>query len=104
MWPLESFLALMYDQTFLFTSTRDIFLPPQMALRSALRVFGAKIPIPFFFMIKACFLPFAFFAVVVFRTVVFAVVTFFVVVFTTALVVLTVIGAERSEANSLSQN
>merc|ERR1719327_1707013 len=47
----------MYSQTFLVTSVRDIFLPPQMAARLSESALGAKMPKPFFFMANAFFLP-----------------------------------------------
>ena len=42
---------------------RGSFFAPQMALNSALRIFGAKMPFPAFFMAAAIFLPFAFDAI-----------------------------------------
>merc|ERR1719408_1131797 len=54
----------MYAQIFFVTSVRGIFLPPQIAASESLKAFGAKIPTPFFFMLAANFLPFAFFIVV----------------------------------------
>ena len=45
------------------TSVRGSFFAPQMALNSALRIFGAKMPFPAFFMAAAIFLPFAFDAI-----------------------------------------
>merc|ERR1719271_841435 len=76
----------MYTQIFFVTSVRGIVLPPQMAANAGLRVFGAKMPTPFFFMASAffladadlAFLPAVFFsAVIFFRTAfgVFVVVT-----------------------------
>merc|ERR550537_749993 len=47
----------MYSQTFLVTSVRAIFLPPQMAARLSESALGAKMPTPFFFMANAFFLP-----------------------------------------------
>merc|ERR1712070_1303119 len=52
----------MYTQIFFVTSVRGIDFPPQIAANAGLRVFGAKIPTPFFFMAKAFFLPAAFIA------------------------------------------
>merc|ERR1712216_485105 len=52
----------MYAQIFFVTSVRGIFLPPQIAASDSPKAFGAKIPIPFFFMEAANFLPLAFFA------------------------------------------
>merc|ERR1719446_1555743 len=65
----------MYSQTFLVTSVRAIFLPPQTAARASESCFGAKIPRPFFFM--AALVSVVFFVVtVVGATVVFVVVVF----------------------------
>merc|ERR1719299_275230 len=50
----------MYSQTFLVTSVRAIFLPPQMAARLSESALGAKMPTPFFFMAKATLLLAAF--------------------------------------------
>merc|ERR1719421_1989067 len=47
----------MYTQIFLVTSVRGMDLPPQIAASAGLRVFGAKMPTPFFFMANAFFLP-----------------------------------------------
>merc|ERR1719327_373319 len=78
----------MYSQTFLVTSVRAIFLPPQMVARLSESALGAKMPTPFFFMASAFFLPallmlvlpIRFFSAVVFFTVVVATVVFVVVV------------------------
>merc|ERR1719191_2165631 len=80
----------MYTQIFFVTSVRGIDFPPQIAANAGLRVFGAKIPIPFFFMAATffladadlAFLPSAFF--VAFRV---AFVAFVIVVFVVATVV-----------------
>merc|ERR1719421_1307114 len=69
----------MYSQTFLVTSVRAIFLPPQMAARLSESALGAKMPKPFFFMANAFFFNVAFVSVVFF-TVVVATVVFVVVV------------------------
>merc|ERR1719197_1702022 len=53
----------MYTQIFFVTSVRGIFFPPQIAANAGLRVFGAKIPSPFFFMLAAFFFPAALLAV-----------------------------------------
>merc|ERR1719301_180296 len=50
----------MYTQIFFVTSVRGIDFPPQIAANAGLRVFGAKIPTPFFFMAAAIFFPEAF--------------------------------------------
>merc|ERR1719359_357384 len=78
----------MYSQTFLVTSVRAIFLPPQMAARLSESALGAKMPTPFFFMANAFFLPallmlvlpIRFFSAVVFFNVVVGTVVFVVVV------------------------
>merc|ERR1719456_1885383 len=41
----------MYAQIFFVTSVRGIFFAPQIAASSGLRVFGAKMPLPAFFMV-----------------------------------------------------
>merc|ERR1719440_820126 len=78
----------MYTQIFFVTSVRGIDFPPQIAANAGLRVFGAKIPTPFFFMAAAfflaeadfAFLPAAFFTAVIFFNVAFVMVVFVVVV------------------------
>merc|ERR1712070_1002407 len=45
----------MYTQIFFVTSVRGIDFPPQIAANAGLRVFGAKMPTPFFFMARAFF-------------------------------------------------
>merc|ERR1719238_1746157 len=60
--PALSLYFLMYTQIFFVTSVRGMVLPPQMAANAGLRVFGAKMPTPFFFMANAFFLPAAFMA------------------------------------------
>merc|ERR1719453_1365433 len=52
----------MYTQIFLVTSVRGIDFPPQISASAGLRVFGAKMPTPFFFMANAFFLADALFA------------------------------------------
>merc|ERR1719197_1507520 len=82
----------MYTQTFLVTSVRGRVFAPQTAASASLSFFGAKMPLPAFFMAAAIFFPLAFDAVfprarfsavifvivvfVVFATVVFATVLF----------------------------
>merc|ERR1719379_2951648 len=81
----------MYSQTFLVTSVRAIFDPPQMAAKAVERVFGAKIPLPAFFWASAFFFPVAFcavlprrrFSAVIFFNAAFVIVVFFVVVVAT---------------------
>merc|ERR1719271_256722 len=72
----------MYTQIFFVTSVRGIVLPPQIAANAGLRVFGAKMPTPFFFMASAffladadlAFLPAVFFSAVIFFNVAFVIV------------------------------
>merc|ERR1719159_2240876 len=79
----------MYTQIFFVTSVRGITFPPQTAAKAGLRVFGAKIPTPFFFIAAAfllpaafeAFLPAALFSAVIFFNVAFVTVFFFTVVF-----------------------
>merc|ERR1719261_1414136 len=75
----------MYTQIFFVTSVRGITFPPQIAASAGESVFGAKMPMPFFFMAATFFLaaaffdalPFAFFSAL---SVAFVVVTVFVVI------------------------
>merc|ERR1719352_1704099 len=69
----------MYTQTFLVTSVRGRVFAPQTAASASLSFFGAKMPLPAFFMANAIFFPLAFDAVV-FATVVFATVLVVVVI------------------------
>merc|ERR1719152_590609 len=72
----------MYAQIFFVTSVRGIDLPPQIAARAGLRVFGAKIPLPAFFIAAAFFLAAsAFLPAVRFSAVIFFKVAFVRVVF-----------------------
>merc|ERR1719171_1667333 len=50
----------MYAQMALVTSVRGITFLPQIAASASLSFFGAKMPLPAFFMAAAIFLPFAF--------------------------------------------
>merc|ERR1719311_1989929 len=78
----------MYTQIFLVTSVRGMDLPPQMSASAGLRVFGAKMPTPFFFMAATfflaeadfAFLPAAFFSAVIFLRAAFVIVVFVVVI------------------------
>merc|ERR1719487_886888 len=89
----------MYSQTFLVTSVRAIFLPPQTAARASESCFGAKIPRPFFFMAKAFFLLAAlmlallvrFFSAVIFFNAALVSVVFFVVTVAVGTVVFVVV-------------
>merc|ERR1719182_832171 len=109
----------MYTQMAFVTSVRGITFLPQIAANASLSFFGAKMPLPAFFIANAFFLPFAFlaimpvvfsalvlrssalvivaFLVLVVATVVFATVVFATVVLAT--VVLVVI-CERGNANT----
>merc|ERR1711977_171455 len=53
----------MYAQTFFVTSVRGNVFAPQIAANAGLRVFGAKMPLPAFFMAAALRLPAAFFEI-----------------------------------------
>merc|ERR550514_2603378 len=55
----------MYSQTFLVTSVRAIFLAPQMADKASLNCFGAKMPLPAFFMVVVATVVFVVVVVVV---------------------------------------
>merc|ERR1719498_2108378 len=86
----------MYTQTFLVTSVRGRVFAPQTAASASLSFFGAKMPLPAFFMAAAIFFPLAFdavfprarFSAVLFVSVVFVV--FATVVFATVLVVVVI--------------
>merc|ERR1719482_1291561 len=82
----------MYTQIFLVTSVRGMDFPPQISANAGLRVFGAKMPTPFFFIIIAFFLADALFAFL--PAVFFSAVIFFNVAFVTV-VVLVVISIEE---------
>merc|ERR1719379_2775790 len=69
----------MYAQIFLVTSVRGAFFTPQIFARASDRVFGAKMPLPAFF-IAAAILPAARFAAVIFFNSALVIVVFFVVV------------------------
>merc|ERR1719453_1772749 len=78
----------MYTQTFLVTSVRGRVFAPQIAASASLSFFGAKMPLPAFFMAAAIFLPFAFAAFLPIAR--FSAVIFFKVAFV-GFVVLTVV-------------
>merc|ERR1719472_96839 len=97
----------MYTQMAFVTSVRGITFLPQIAANASLSFFGAKMPLPAFFIANAFFLPFAFLAIMpivffsalVLRSLALVVAT---VVFATvvlATVVLVVI-CERGNANT----
>merc|ERR1719155_407861 len=52
----------MYTQMAFVTSVRGITFLPQIAANASLSFFGAKMPLPAFFIANAIFLPFAFLA------------------------------------------
>merc|ERR1719263_1257426 len=60
--PCEREFFLMYSQTFFVTSVRGNVFAPQIAANAGLRVFGAKMPFPAFFIAAAFFFPVAFWA------------------------------------------
>merc|ERR1712046_31950 len=55
--PVLSLFFLMYAQMAFVTSVRGITFLPQTAASSAERVFGAKMPLPAFFIAAAFFAP-----------------------------------------------
>merc|ERR1719182_379709 len=83
----------MYSQTFLVTSVRGSVDLPQIAASSVLSFFGAKMPLPAFFMAAAIFLPLAFLVALSVAFVAFVIVGFFVfvIVVATAVFVVTVV-------------
>merc|ERR1719453_1472773 len=50
----------MYTHICFVTSVRGMIFLPQIAANAGLRVFGAKMPTPFFFIARAFFFPAAF--------------------------------------------
>merc|ERR1719454_1712525 len=82
----------MYSQTFLVTSVRGSVDLPQIAASSVLSFFGAKMPLPAFFMAAAIFLPLALLAALPAAFfVAFVIVGFFVFVIVVATVVFVVV-------------
>merc|ERR1719460_1325103 len=86
----------MYSQTFFVTSVRGSVDLPQIAASSVLSFFGAKMPLPAFFMAAAIFLPLALLAALpraffVALSVAFVIFGFFVVVVVVATVVFVVV-------------
>merc|ERR1719426_681661 len=86
----------MYTQMAFVTSVRGITFLPQIAANASLSFFGAKMPLPAFFIANAFFLPFAFLAIMpivffsalVLRNSALVMVAFLVVVVVVATVVL----------------
>merc|ERR1719258_637592 len=81
----------MYSQTFLVTSVRGSVDLPQIAASSVLSFFGAKMPLPAFFMAAAIFLPLALLAALPAAFFVALSVAFFVFVIVVATVVFVVV-------------
>merc|ERR1719218_184071 len=100
----------MYTQTFLVTSVRGRVFAPQTAASASLSFFGAKMPLPAFFMAAAIFFPLAFdavfprarFSAVIFLSVAFVTVVFATVVFATVLVVVVIAIEGRECKHALS--
>merc|ERR1719327_2209493 len=100
----------MYTQTFLVTSVRGRVFAPQTAASESLSFFGAKMPLPAFFMAAAIFFPLAFdavfprarFSAVIFLSVAFVIVVFATVVFATVLVVVVIAIEGRKCKHALS--
>merc|ERR1719478_156132 len=100
----------MYTQTFLVTSVRGKVFAPQTAASASLSFFGAKMPLPAFFMAAAIFFPLAFdavfprarFSAVIFLSVAFVIVVFATVVFATVLVVVVIAIEGRKSKHALS--
>merc|ERR1719389_1107758 len=94
----------MYTQTFLVTSVRGRVFAPQTAASASLSFFGAKMPLPAFFMANAFFLPvalWAFFPIVRFSALIVFIV-FATVVFATVLVVVVIAIEGRKCKHALS--
>merc|ERR1719197_200029 len=100
----------MYTQTFLVTSVRGRVFAPQTAASESLSFFGAKMPLPAFFMAAAIFFPLAFdavfprarFSAVIFLSVAFVIVVFATVVLATVLVVVVIAIEGRKSKHALS--
>merc|ERR1719473_348348 len=100
----------MYTQTFLVTSVRGRVFAPQTAASESLSFFGAKMPLPAFFMASAIFFPLAFdavfprarFSAVIFLSVAFVIVVFATVVLATVLVVVVIAIEGRKCKHALS--
>merc|ERR1719387_2510323 len=89
----------MYTQIAFVTSVRGITFLPQIAASASLSFFGAKMPLPAFFIANAIFLPFVFLAIMpmvffsalVLRNSALVIVDFFVVVVFATVVLATVV-------------
>merc|ERR1719217_63871 len=96
----------MYTQTFLVTSVRGRVFAPQTAASASLSFFGAKMPLPAFFMANAFFLPvalWAFFPIVRFSALIVFNVAFVIVGFVVfaTVVVIAIEGRKCKHALSL---
>merc|ERR1719331_2344892 len=91
--PSDNLFFLMYSQTFLVTSVRGSVDLPQIAASSVLSFFGAKMPLPAFFLPLALLaaLPAAFFVALSVAFVAFVIVGFFVFVVATVVFVVTAV-------------
>merc|ERR1719172_501864 len=97
----------MYTQTFLVTSVRGRVFAPQTAASASLSFFGAKMPLPAFFMAVAlwAFFPIVRFSALIVFNVAFVIVVFVVfatVVFATVLVVVVIAIEGRKCKHALS--
>merc|ERR1719231_580289 len=100
----------MYTQTFLVTSVRGRVFAPQTAASASLSFFGAKMPLPAFFMAATFFLavslwaffPIVRFSAVIFLSAAFVIVVFATVVFATVLVVVVIAIEGRKCKHALS--
>merc|ERR1719502_325163 len=95
----------MYTQTFLVTSVRGRVFAPHTAASASLSFFGAKMPLPAFFMANAFFLPvalWAFFPIVRFSALIVFNVVFATVVLATVLVVVVIAIEGRKCKHALS--
>merc|ERR1719183_2147725 len=94
----------MYTQMAFVTSVRGITFFPQIAANASLSFFGAKMPLPAFFIANAFFLPFAFLAIMpivffsalVLRSSALVIVAFVVLVVATVVADLTRAGSTRA--------
>merc|ERR1719487_919328 len=98
----------MYTQMAFVTSVRGITFLPQIAANASLSFFGAKMPLPAFFIDNAIFLPFAFlatmpiffFSALVLRSSALVIVAFVVLVVATVVFATVVVICERGNANT----
>merc|ERR1712224_128566 len=92
--PSFNLFFLMYAQMSLVTSVRGAVFLPQMAASASLSFFGAKMPLPAFFMASAFFLPAALLAALParrFSAVIFLSAAFVIVVFVGTVVFVVVV-------------